>query len=89
MKEWRAWEYLVMRTIISLERVTKDSEMKWVVTKGNESLSIIPLSSLGDMWSPMWVADRRSEFRMIRMGLDRVWNLNMLTIGSWIKRLGL
>ena len=32
MKEWRAWEYLVMRTIISLERVTKDSEMKWVVT---------------------------------------------------------
>ena len=44
MKEWRAWEYLVMRTIIGLERVTKDSEMKWVVTKGNENLSIMPLS---------------------------------------------
>ena len=36
MKEWRAWEYLVRRTIIGLERMTKDSEMKWVVTKGNE-----------------------------------------------------
>ena len=89
MKEWRAWEYLVMRTIIGLERVTKDSEMKWVVTKGNENLSIIPLSFLGDMRSPMWVADRGSEFRLIRMGLDRVWNVNVSTLGSWIKRLGL
>ena len=89
MKEWRAWEYLVMRTIIGLERVTKDSEMKWVVTKGNVNLSIIPLSSLGDIWRLMWVANRRSGFQMIRMGLDRVWNINVLTIGSWIKRLGL
>ena len=89
MKEWCAWEYLVRRTIISLERVTKDSEMKWVVTKGNENLSIIPLSFLGDLRRPMWVADRRSEFRMIRMGLDRVWNVNVSTIGSWIKGLGL
>ena len=80
---------LVMRTIIGLERVTKDSEMKWVITKGNENLSIIPLSFLGDMRRPMWVAERGSEFRMIRMGLDRVWNVNVLTIGSWIKRLGL
>ena len=72
MKEWRAWEYLVRRTIISLERVTKDSEMKWVVTKGNESLSIIPLSFLGNIWRPMWVAVRGSEFRMIRMGLDGI-----------------
>ena len=80
---------LVMRTIISLERVTKDLEMKWVVTKGNEILSIIPLSFLGDMRRPMWVADRGSEFRMIRMGLDRIWNVNVLTIGSWIKGLGL
>ena len=61
MKEWRAWEYLVMRTIISLERVTKDSEMKWVITKGNENLSIIPLSFLGDIRRPLWVADRGSE----------------------------
>ena len=53
MKEWHAWEYLVMRTIISLEQVTKDSEMKWVVTKGNENLSIIPLSFLSDMQGPM------------------------------------
>ena len=56
--------------------------MKWVVTKGNENLSIIPLSFLGDMRRLMWVADRGSEFRMIRMGLDQVWNINMLTIGS-------
>ena len=89
MKEWRAWEYLVMRTIIDLERVTKNSEMKWVVTKGNENLSIIPLSSVGDKWRPMWVANRGSEFRLIRMDLDRVWNVNVSTIESWIKRLGL
>ena len=88
MKEWCAWEYLVMRTIISLEQVTKDSEMKWVVSKGNEILFIIPLSFLSDMRRPMWVADRRSEFRMIRMGLDQVWNVNVSTIGSWIKGLG-
>ena len=87
MKEWRAWEFLVRRTIISLERVTKNSEMKWVVTKGNENLSIIPLSFLGDLRRPMWVANRGSEFRMIRMGLDRIWNINVSTIGSWIKGL--
>ena len=69
--------------------MTKDSEMKWVVTKGNENLSIIPLSFLGVKRRPMWVAVRGSEFRMIRMGLDRVWNVNVSTIGSWIKRLGL
>ena len=62
--------------------MTKDSEMKWVVTKGNENLSIIPLSFLGDMRRLTWVADRGSEFRMIQMGLDQVWNINMLTIGS-------
>ena len=86
MKEWRAWEYLVRRTIIGLERMTKDSEMKWVVTKGNEHLSIIPLSFVGDKRRPMWVADRGSEFRMIRMGLDRVWNVNVPTIGSLDKK---
>ena len=85
MKEWRAWEYLVMRTIIGLERVTKNSEMKWVVTKGNESLSIIPLSFSSDIQKPMWVADRGSEFRMIRT----VWNVNASTVGSWIKGLDL
>ena len=89
MKEWRAWEYLVMRTIISLEQVTKDSEMKWVVTKGNENLFIIPLSFLGDMRRPMWVADRGSEFQKIQMGLDHTWNVNVSTTGSWIKGLGL
>ena len=52
--------------------MTKNAEMKWVVTKGNENLSIKPLSFLGDMRRPVWVADRRSEFRMIRMGLDQV-----------------
>ena len=65
MKEWRAWEYLVMRTIIGLERVTKNSEMKWVVTKGNENLSIILLSFSSDIRRPMWVADRGSEFWMV------------------------
>ena len=50
--------------------MTKNAEMKWVVTKGNENLSIKPLNSLGDMWRPMWVANRGSEFRMIQMGLD-------------------
>ena len=78
-----------MRTIIGLERVTKDSEMKWVITKGNENLSIIPLNLLGDMRRPMWVADRGLEFWLIRMGLDRIWNVNVSTIGSWIKGLGL
>ena len=52
--------------------MTKNAEMKWVETKGNENLSIKPLSFLGDMRRPMWVADRGSEFRMIRMGLDQV-----------------
>ena len=90
-KWWKndVWEYLVMRTITSLERMTKNVEMKWVVTKGNESLSIIPLSFLSDMQRPMWAADRGSEFRMIRMGLDCIWNINVSTIGSWIKGLGL
>ena len=78
-----------MRTIISLERVTKDLEMKWVITKGNENLSIIPLSFLSDIRRLMWVADRGSEFRMIRMSLDHIWNVNVSTIGSWIKGLGL
>ena len=82
MKEWRAREYLVMRTIIGLERMTKDLEMKWIVTKGNENLSIIPLSFLGDMRRPMWVVDRGSEFQLIRMGLDCTWNVNVSTIGS-------
>ena len=59
--------------------MTKKAEVKWVATKGNENLSI-PLSFLGDMQRLMWVADRGSEFRMIRMGLDRVWNINMSTI---------
>ena len=78
-----------MRTIKILEQMTKNAEMKWVVSKGNENLSIIPLSFLGDMQRPRWVADRGSEFRMIRVGLDRVWNVNVLTTRSWIKGLGL
>ena len=62
--------------------MTKNAEMKWVVTKGNENLSIIPLSFLGDMRKPMWIAVRGSEFRMIRVGLDHVRNVGMSTIGS-------
>ena len=69
--------------------MTKNAEMKWVLTKGNENLSIKPLSFLGDMRRPMWVADRGLEFQIIRMGLDRIWNVNVLAIGSWIKGLGL
>ena len=69
--------------------MTKNMEMKWVETKGNENLSIKPLSFLGDMQRAMWVADRGSEFWLIRMGLGQVWNINVSTIGSWIKGLGL
>ena len=50
--------------------MTKNAEMKWVITKGNENLSIKPLSFFGKMWRPMWVADRGSEFWMIRMSLE-------------------
>jgi len=60
--------------------MTKNVEMKWVVTIRNENVSIKPLSFLGDIEEPMWVADRRSEFRKIRVGLDRVWNYTCLTI---------
>ena len=38
--------------------MTKNVEIKWVKTRGNENLSIIPLSFLSDMRRPMWVADR-------------------------------
>jgi len=60
--------------------MTKNVEMKWVVTIRNENVSIKPLSFLGDIEGPMWVADRGSEFRMIRVGLDRVWNDDVSTI---------
>ena len=59
--------------------MTKNAEMKWVVTKGNENLSIKPLSFLGDIRRLMWVVDRGSEFQMIRMALDQVWNINVPT----------
>ena len=52
--------------------MTKNVEMKWVATMVNENLSIKPLSFLGNIRRPMWVADRGSEFRMIRMGLDHI-----------------
>ena len=45
--------------------MTKNAEMKWVETKGNENLSIKPWSFLSDMRRLMWVADRGLEFRMI------------------------
>jgi len=45
--------------------MTKNVEMKWVKTIRNENVSIKPLSFLGDIEEPMWVADRGSEFRMI------------------------
>jgi len=60
--------------------MTKNVEMKWVKTIRNENVSIKPLSFLGDIEEPMWVADRGSEFRMIRVGLDRVWNDDMSTV---------
>ena len=41
--------------------MTKNVEMKWVKTKGNENLSVKPLSFLGDMQRPVWAADRGSE----------------------------
>jgi len=60
--------------------MTKNVEMKWVVTIRNEKVSIKPLSFLGDIEEPMWVTDRRSEFRKIQVGLDRVWNYTCSTI---------
>jgi len=42
--------------------MTKNVEMKWVVTIRNENMSIKPLSFLSDIEEPMWVADRGSEF---------------------------
>jgi len=60
--------------------MTKNVEMKWVKTIRNESMSIKPLSFLGDIEEPMWVADRGSEFRMIRVGLDRARNDDVLSI---------
>ena len=66
-KEWRVWEILVNQTIKSLERMTKNVEMKWVITIRNENVSIKPLSFLSDIEEPMWVTDRGLEFRKIRM----------------------
>jgi len=60
--------------------MTKNVEMKWVVTIRNENVSIKPLSFLGDIEELMWVADRGSEFQMIRVGLDRVWNDDVSTV---------
>jgi len=74
------WEILVNQTIKSLERMTKNVEMKWVVTIRNENVSIKPLSFLGDIRGPVWGRDRRSEFCKIRVGLDRVWNYMCSTI---------
>ena len=45
--------------------MTKNVEMKWVETIRNANMSIKPLSFLGNIEEPMWVADRGSEFRMI------------------------
>jgi len=60
--------------------MTKNVEMKWVVTIRNKNVSIKPLSFLGDIEELMWVADRGSEFRMIRVGLDQVWNNDVSTV---------
>jgi len=60
--------------------MTKNVEMKWVKTIRNENVSIKPLSFFGDFEEPTWVADRGSEFRMIRVGLGRVWNDDVSTI---------
>jgi len=79
-KEWRAWEILVNQTIRDLEQMTKNVEMKWVVTKGNKHVSIKLLSFLGDIWGPMWDRDKGSEFRKFRVGLEQVWNYTCLTI---------
>ena len=45
--------------------MTKNAEMKWIITKGNENLSIKPLSFVGDIQKLMWVTDRGSEFQII------------------------
>jgi len=60
--------------------MTKNAEVKWVETKGNENMSIKPLSFLGDIWCPMWGRDRGSEFHKIQRGPERAWNYMCLTI---------
>ena len=46
--------------------MTKNVEMKWDETKGNKNVFINPLSPSGDIWSPVWGSDRRSEFCKIQ-----------------------
>ena len=64
-KEWYAWEILVIQTIVSLEQMTKNAEMKWDKTKGNKNVSIKPLSSSSDIQSLVWGSDRGLEFHKI------------------------
>jgi len=52
--------------------MTKNVEMKWVVTKGKENVSIKLLSFCSDIRGPMWDRDRGSEFRKFRVGLEQV-----------------
>jgi len=52
------WEYLVIKTIRGLEQMSKNVEIKWVKTKGNENMTIKPLSFLGNIWYPILVTDR-------------------------------
>ena len=69
--------------------MTKNAEIKWVKTRGNENLSIIPLSFLSDMRRPMWVADRGVRVLDDSNGSGSSLERNVLTLGSWIKGLGL
>ena len=77
VKEWNAWEILVNQTIGGLEQMTKNPEMKWGETKGNRNMSIKPLSSSSDIWSPVWGNDRgwsstRSNRVWIKSGTTHV-----------------
>jgi len=50
--------------------MTKKVEMKWVETKGNENVSIKPLSFFSDIRGPMWGRERGLEFCKIHGDQD-------------------
>ena len=66
--------------------MTKNSEIKWDKTKGNRNVSIKPLSSSGDLQSPVWGSDRGVGAPQDPIGSGLSLELHMLVHQSWIRR---
>ena len=66
--------------------MTKNSEIKWDKTKGNRNVSIKPLSSSGDLQSPVWGSDRGVGVPQDPIGSGLSLELHMLVHQSWIRR---